>query len=695
MKSSMVRGSLAAAWLICAGFLAFRDWDPTTHHYLTLFFREAPFFFFDIFAAFQRLFTSGLCQLGYVLVLLLAAAGAGRLALSPCSLTLPRLTRFILELALGLALLGYMTFALGVLQLYTAAGLMVALAVLGSCVAAALWPLRHISSVRRQIRCNWADAGLLLCAGIMAVFLLSKALWPAVHVDAISYHLGIPNYYLQEGALRYIPTDMYSGFPFFTEMLYVLAMLAEGQKSAQCTSVLFLFLSGLCIYGFMEEAAGKRSARIAALLFLVTPCFMESSVNSGNDISIVFYVLMTAGCFFVWRSRGRPTALLVLTGIFAGTCLSIKYTALTFMPLVLAAALIGDEMCRKQRSGSLLFKRSFICAASALMVFLPWCLKNFLATGNPFYPALYPFLGGADMSREMYEVSKGLAYAADMGNVFSAAAHNFQNVFLCTPNWFRICGTLGNAGLGLLFFFPVLFLLRSIPSVIKALCCAAGLFFLTWTLFSGIIRFFYPGIALLLIVSAYALVAAVEQLPRVFKPFIILAALFCVLLNCSMGFYQVNMRTMTYGTQFLQETDDAYLRRHMEGNPQALLDSYPANCYINTNTDPGSCVLIIGDIQHVYLDRRHRYVYQSATTPYEPFKTCRGDHQALRRALRQNGITHILYNAAEFLRLQRMGIIAWKQEDIVLIEGFLESPYVRKLYINKGPVSDVMVYKLI
>ncbi len=106
-------------------------------------------------------------------------------------------------------------------------------------------------------------------------------------------------------------------------------------------------------------------------------------------------------------------------------------------------------------------------------------------------------------------------------------------------------------------------------------------------------------------------------------------------------------------------------------------------------------MLIIGDVQHLYINRRHRYADQSATTPYEPFKTFSGNYHAVSDALKQNGTTHIVYNPEELRRLQRMGIVAWKREDIPLIEGFLTSPYGQELYVNKGQGMDVKVYKLI
>jgi hypothetical protein len=130
-------------------------------------------------------------------------------------------------------------------------------------------------------------------------------------------------------------------------------------------------------------------------------------------------------------------------------------------------------------------------------------------------------------------------------------------------------------------------------------------------------------------------------------------------------------------------------------NREALLDGYPANRYINDRLDPGACVLLIGDIQHLYVKRRHRYTHQSATTPYEPFLRHRGDSRAIAASLKASGITHILYNRDELLRLIDVGVVAWKREDAPLFEDFLNSSSVALLYTNSGAGSGVRVYGLL
>ncbi|MCX5901497.1 MAG: hypothetical protein NTX06_12355, partial [Proteobacteria bacterium] len=201
----MLRGVLALIWIGCAGFLAFQNWDPLKLHYLTLFFRETPFFFLDIAAGFYKLFSDGLKELGYVTVLLLAAAGSGRLALAPFKHPVAWQSRLVISLALGFAVLSYGTFALGLLDLYNSTGIIISAAALGLFACTAIWRLPAFKGIQKKGHFSWTAFGLFCLISVAAVFLFAKALWPAVHIDAITYHLGIPNYYIQEGGLSYIP----------------------------------------------------------------------------------------------------------------------------------------------------------------------------------------------------------------------------------------------------------------------------------------------------------------------------------------------------------------------------------------------------------------------------------------------------------------------------------------------------------
>ena len=165
--------------------------------------------------------------------------------------------------------------------------------------------------------------------------------------------------------------------------------------------------------------------------------------------------------------------------------------------------------------------------------------------------------------------------------------------------------------------------------------------------------------------------------------------------NMCMGFYHVNMHTQTYGFNFLNQTNSTYLLRHMIADKSALLDSYPVYEYINGTTDPTAVVLIIGDAQHLYIKRRHRYAYIAAASPYEVFREKAGLNGEIAQHLRSQGITHIVYNPHELARLQEIGAVAYKKENTVFIEKFLQSPFVREIFAHRRPYCTVYLYQLL
>jgi 4-amino-4-deoxy-L-arabinose transferase-like glycosyltransferase len=91
---------------------------------------------------------------------------------------------------------------------------------------------------------------------------------------------------------------------------------------------------------------------------------------------------------------------LILSGIFAGLALGSKYTAGILLPAGLAVLLweLRGSTPRATVQSLLRF------AAPAVLLSLPWWVKNLLATGNPFYPFFMP-AGAVNAFRlEFYQI---------------------------------------------------------------------------------------------------------------------------------------------------------------------------------------------------------------------------------------------------------------------------------------------------
>jgi hypothetical protein len=167
-----------------------------------------------------------------------------------------------------------------------------------------------------------------------------------------------------------------------------------------------------------------------------------------------------------------------------------------------------------------------------------------------------------------------------------------------------------------------------------------------------------------------------------------------LLMMTAISFYTVSMYTMQYGMDGAYLNDDTYLGKHAIDNPRAMFDGLFAQRYINENTPTTAKILLIGDVQHFYIKRRHGYTYLSATTPYQIFKSSSADPKQIYLSLKADGYTHIYYNPVELARLQEVGVIGYAAEDNNYIEKFLQSRFVTCVYSKKRTTMTTFVYEL-
>ncbi len=314
------------------------------------------------------------------------AGGLGRRFLPLCESG--PLVRISLQAGLGLgffSLGGLLIGAMGGFRFIVAAALMLVLAAL-------LW--RQVLGWwrdGRSITSLWQVGGWpekLLAYGVALIFLITlvSALAPATKFDALVYHLALPQIYISEGRLVYVPQNMFWGMPQNGEMLNTWAMLLGGEQAAVLLGWLAggLALAGLA--GYVLERSGISAAwtGVAALLSGFT---LASALSWGYvDWLAVLYGLLFLVSLDIWiRSQARSS--LILAGIFLGLAVGVKYTAGVLV--IGGLALILWERRRKIWAGATLVSLLQLGLPAGL-VFIPWLLKNFVATGNPVYPYIFP-----------------------------------------------------------------------------------------------------------------------------------------------------------------------------------------------------------------------------------------------------------------------------------------------------------------
>lgn len=316
--------------------------------------------------------------------------------------------RVVLEVALGLGALGLGALGLGLARLFyplaawlLAAGLVAWLwRDVGAWCAGLAAALRRLRPVGRLAWVAAAFTGLILTLGIL------RALAPPVTWDALVYHLTLPALYARMHGLQINTADfnLFSGMPQLTEMLYTTVGLlrvdaSAGAITAQVLGWSFGALLGLSL-AFSAQSLGGPGWLAPAILFSSLSIALELAWAYA-DLLLMLLALAVLLALRQWRrQRGEGQGAgrwLALAGVLAGLACGCKYTG-AIVPLagaavVAAAEFVGQAGPWRGRWVAAVWS-SAVFALAAGVAFAPWLVKNWLFTGSPVYPLLWP---AADM----------------------------------------------------------------------------------------------------------------------------------------------------------------------------------------------------------------------------------------------------------------------------------------------------------
>lgn len=226
--------------------------------------------------------------------------------------------------------------------------------------------------------------GLTLITAAVLACTLIIALAPPLKYDALVYHLTIPETYLRQGRVDFLPGLVMSGMPQTAEMLFTWAIALGGLPAAATLGWYCSVVAALGVFGYLRSKLdGPAPWVAAAALFGGYSLAMATSWAYVDWLTLLFGF----GCLFAleqWRLTGDPQAL-ILAGLFAGLGFATKYTA--GMLALIGAGVIGWHAW-KRREAYLPALVAFGCAAAVFAI--PWMAKNWISTGNPVYPFFFP-----------------------------------------------------------------------------------------------------------------------------------------------------------------------------------------------------------------------------------------------------------------------------------------------------------------
>lgn len=489
--------------------------------------------------------------------------------------------------------------------------------------------------------------------------------------DILEYHLQVPREYYDASVIRYLPHNVYAAFPSAVEMLYLAGMklMDDPVAGGSIANYIHLSFGALCVFTVWAFARdfGPGVGVLTAIAFGSTGWLVYLSGLAYVENGLLFLGLAATGLLLrttrssvgdaddrdkpepkgtssdtATPNRGtrlRPLAAMAVAGTIAGFCASCKYTGLPMLvvPLSLMALVLtrGSVAERAKTAGVLL--------AAALLTLSPWLVRNLVQTGNPVFPLANQVFDarppgfGDDQARQwnVGHSARANVEGAEDGVSAAARVRRVWSAVLADPD---------------LRFSPAILLLALIGAALSKVRCAKVALLLlaaaqlaVWLTLTHL----YARFAVVLLIPAGLLAArgvqALLDRERFTRwRYAQAAAIAIVILGCT-GSTIASVRMV--------------MRERAIGAPAALLTSgsvpgYEFLGFINESLPEDAHILLVGEARPFYMLRNTTYAVVFNRSPFADLLESGASDGEVIDWLRENGITHVLVNWREVLRLR-------------------------------------------
>jgi len=334
---------------------------------------------------------------GLTSVVLFLAAGLGERILKQFRLDgWTFIERTVISLPLGLAVIGYGEFFLGLIGWIQPPHQIAFLLII------ALFSFKYSVKFICEAFCNlknfkftWQRFSfikkMIFTTGMMALFIaMLITLTPPFDYDGLMYHLQGPHLFLEAGKIIPIPENWFTFYPAIWEMIYMLGMGLGSDIFARLIHFSTLLLLIFSTYAFGKRFLPEPGGWISAAIMVGIPIIMVWGGFAYIDIGWSLFQFLAVVLFIVWTMNGEHK-FLILSGVMQGLALSSKYMALFGVGILVLCivwqSIFGDK---KINSWTLAFKNTIFFGITSIFVAFPFYLKNYIWTGNPVFPFYIP-----------------------------------------------------------------------------------------------------------------------------------------------------------------------------------------------------------------------------------------------------------------------------------------------------------------
>lgn len=689
VKQNQQSGYIFPSWVVWAvtvvwGYIVFKKYysvfKPNLNNLGLMLFPDQYLGIFDLsnLLIFKHLFNIFLA-----VVFLFSAFSAGRILLKRFLIKWHNfLEEIVFSVGLGLGFIAYLIFIMGIFKVLYSLPIiiMIILFVVAGFLDLRKNPVKMTVPVHGGGKLSVIDILALVLLSVAILVNLAGALSPEIFYDSLVYHLAVPNYYKLHHKILNMPYVFYSNLPLVHGMLFTAGIMIKNEFTAKLINYSAGVLTCAVLFSIAARYFNYKVGLWACLIYYTILHVMTSSWSCGTEMMLTFFGMLSL--YGIMNYTAEEKNWLIMSAVFAGLAMSVKYTGL-FAALGVLAAYIYLE----KNLSSKTIKNIFLWGLISSVIVMPWLVKNYIYKNNP----VYPFMSDV-FPKEPYSDYEKL-------KEFTAETRQFEKLEILNwikHPWLVTMGMVPNSEHFtplFLFLIPLVLFLGKPSAVLRYGIVYFLVVWLTWSFSSTMIRFMMPAFpAAGLIIAYYLKTDPYKSLKRILLWVVLVACFFSVYMSGWIYYIQGGWNVVT-GRQskeeFLGTTHSSYPYGYYAGVE-----------FINKNLPQNAKVLFIGDGRSFYIERVPVVSSAQDMTPLVEYAKASKNGDELCLKMKKEGITHIFFNLGEARRLGgSYKMFQWDKKSLSVYNEFWNK-YVKQVFskdeMMRGQfVNRVAVYEIL
>lgn len=288
-------------------------------------------------------------------------------------------------------------------------------------------------------------AGIILLLAAVAICIVILASVPPVSRDALIHHLAIPKLYLKHGGIYEIPEAQWSYYPMNLDLLYLIPLYFGNDIIPKYIHFAFALLTALLLFRYLKNRLDRVYALLGVIVFLSLPIVVKLSITAYVDLGLTFFSFAALLYFLKWINHEYKLKFLLISAFCCGLGLGTKYNGLVVLFLLTLFTIFiyvrnSAAIAKKQLKAMGL---GIVFMLTAIMVFSPWAIRNYIWTNNPIYPLYDSWFNGQKAEHVEIPAGDSSDGAAEGSNALAGKSkgkwgHFAVRKFVFKEKWWEI-----------------------------------------------------------------------------------------------------------------------------------------------------------------------------------------------------------------------------------------------------------------